>query len=123
MNLNAIPVSSESIMRRFRLRPVYGVFLWLWIATSLAHAEPGISSSETARTRAFASVVLVILIGLLLGFGALIAWLPFRTTWRRPKFYVITLLIVAVMGGIGWVTGIIPLILGLAAFMAGGRTM
>jgi hypothetical protein len=53
MNLNAIPVSSESIVRRFRLRPVYGVFLWLWIATSLAHAERGFSSSETARTHAF----------------------------------------------------------------------
>src|SRR5207237_947186 len=73
ISLNAIPVSSESMVRRFRLRPVYVVFLGLWIATSLAHAEPGISSSETARTRAFASIVLVILIGLLLGFGALVA--------------------------------------------------
>ena len=109
--------------RHFRLRPVYVVFLGLWIAISLAHAEPGISSSETARTRAFASIVLVVLIGLLLGFGALVAWLPFRTSWRRPKFYVITLLIAAATGGIGWVTGIIPLILGLAEFMAGGRTM
>src|SRR5437762_5375501 len=71
INLNAIPISSESMVRRFRLRPVYVVFLGLWIATSLAYAEPGISSSETARTRAFASIVLVILIGLLLGFGAL----------------------------------------------------
>ena len=88
-----------------------------------AFAEPGSGPKETASKVLMAGALVVIVVCLLL-FGFVIALIIFRFRAQRNwRFYATFVLSVLAWTAIGYVTGIIELIIGLAGVVGSGRTM